>query len=320
MQAVLDGTGVVGGGPYPAYTGSFYQPWLGQSYGHPNAEFIVEVRPTEGLTIAGDVGVGPNYVVTQPIGWQHGHPVDLVQAYVEYCRGLFCIDAGRRVETFGWETIRPDTRDFTLVSPNFSVAPFTRTGASLGLVSDEATWRIGASPGPDRFWNGDNNGFPWFFTFFSVTRPKVSVFTNLQMGPDQDANTTRWRINADAGASFNATNVLQLGVYGLFMTEQAPTGQWQHTGGGNFYARVREPDGPVGAVVRLGVTHDDGARTGAVTDIFQFSGGLNLYPTSWLQFRLQGDIQASAREPIYDGQPVAMRGLLQMIVNPALEL
>lgn len=324
VQAVLDGTGVVGGGAYPPYTGSFYQPWAGQPYGHANGEFVAELRPgfIPGLTIAADVGVGPNYVVTQPVGWQHGYPVDLVQAYVEYCRGLFCIDAGRRVETFGVETIRPDQRDFTLVSPNFSISPFTRTGASVGIVSDEATWKIGASPGPDRFWNGDNNGFPWFFNFFSLTGKKASFFTNLQMGPDQDANTTRWRINADAGLTLNPNDVLQLGLYGLFMTEQVPTGEWQHAGGGNFYARVRAPDGPIGAVLRLGYTHDDGARTGAVTDLLQFSGGLNVYPTPWLQFRLQGDILASVngRNSPFGDQPFAMRGTLQMIVNPALEL
>lgn len=322
IQAVADGTLVVGGGAYPPYTGSFYQPWAGQPYGHANGEFVAELRPSfiPGLTVAADVGVGPNYVVTQPIGWQHGYPVDLVQAYVEYCHGLFCIDAGRRAETFGWEVIRPDQRDFTLVSPNFSIAPFTRTGASLGIVTDEATWKVGASPGPDRFFNGDNNSFPWFFTFFSLTGKRASFFTNLQMGPDQDADIQHWRINADMGLTLNPAEVLQLGFYGLYMTEQAPTGEWQHTGGGNVYVRVRPENGPVGGVLRLGVTHDDGARTGAPTDIAQVTWGLNVYPTSWLQFRAQGDLLASVNgtSPL-DGQPVVLRGTLQMIVNPAVE-
>src|SRR5579885_908431 len=152
VQAVLDGTGIVGGTPpYPGFTGFYGSPVWGQPYFQPNGEFILELRPAPGLTIAGNVGVGNNYITTQSYGWQHGHPVDIPQFYIDYCPGgsIFCMRVGREYDTFGVETVRSDQTDYTIRSTSFNIMPYTRTVASIGLVNDEATFRIGASRGPD---------------------------------------------------------------------------------------------------------------------------------------------------------------------------
>jgi len=315
VQAVLDGTGIVGGhGPYPPYSGSFY----GQPGVHPNGEFLFELRPVEGLTIAANFGVGNNYIATQSYGWQHGYPLDLTQAYLEYCRGIFCMRAGREYETMGVETVRPDQRDFTIVSPNFSLMPFTRSMVSIGLVSDQATWRIGVSRGPDNI--ADTTRSPWGFTYFSYTGTKASFFTNFQAGPGEPGDARHVRINSDVGITYDPLPALRLGIYGLFSAEESPTSGWQYTAGGNFYLRARREGSPIAGVVRLGITHDDGLRAGTLTDLAQMSGGINVYAADWLQFRFQGDLLVSMNgSRPFDGQQVLPRATLQIIINPFAE-
>jgi hypothetical protein len=319
LTAVADmtmGTNLVRPGlTHPGFASSFYP---SDTFFNPNGELILEGRPAPGLTLTLDVGVGQNFAATQSAGINHGYPFDVLQLFAEYCPGggIFCMGLGRRVERFGMEVIRSDQRTSILASPNFSTAPFTPTVAEVGLVGSTASLRFAVSPGPDRFWNGDNNGYPYFHVNGTLTYPAFSLFANWNGGPNQDNDTARWLNMADLGLSFGASDAPVRGsLYGMFVTEDLPTGR-EYGGGANGYLTIRPSSSPVSVNLRGGYTHGAPSRTGLEmpVDLLQLTAGLTVHVEDVLQFRLQGDVlgDAAGTRP-FNGENLLPRLMFQVV-------
>lgn len=317
--AIIDmtmGTNLIRPGQtFPSFASSFYS---ADTFFNPNAELILEGRPVPGMTLTLDLLAGQNAVVTQSFGINHGYPIDPIQVFAEYCPGggLFCMGVGRRVERFGMEVIRSDQRLGILASPNFSTAPFTTTVGEIGVVGSNASLRFAVSPGLDRFWNGDNNGYPYFHVNAGLTYPSFQLFANWNGGPNQDNDTSRWLHMADLGLSFGASNAPVRGaLYGMFVTEDLPTGQ-QFGGGTNGYLTIRPSGSPVSVNLRGGYTRGAPTRTGLTmpVDLLQLTGGLTVHVEDVLQFRLQGDVlgDAAGTRP-FNGENILPRLMFQIV-------
>lgn len=319
LTAVVDmtmGTNLISPGrTHPAFASSFYP---SDTFFNPNGELILEGRPAPGLTLTLDLLAGQNAVATQSVGLNHGYPFDVPQLFAEYCPGggIFCMGLGRRVERFGYEVIRSDQRTAILASPNFSTAPFTTTVGEVGVVGSNASLRFAVSPGLDRFWNGDNNGYPYFHVNGTLTYPAFQMFANWNGGPNQDNDTTRWLNMADLGLSFGSSSAPVRGaLYGMFVTEDLPTGQ-QYGGGANGYLTIRPSGSPVSVNLRGGYTRGAPTRTGLAmpVDLLQLTGGLTVHVEDVLQFRLQGDVlgDAAGTRP-FNGENLLPRLMFQVV-------
>lgn len=262
-----------------------------------------------------DLYTGANARHPQPVGLQSEAPIALIQGYGEY-GGDFYFGLGRRVTWMGVEVIAD--QDFTLRDPNFGLIPYIEDGLWVGLRRPTVHLRAGVLPaGPDRF--QDNNDSPYLVTNITWTpTSNFSLFVNYQAGPDQDDNDDNWRHLADLGVSFDPTPELSLKAYALIGREETE-GEANDWRGANLYLGLRPTGSRWKFLLRAGMTHDDGQRTG-VEDLTlgSFTAGTNVSLTDddTVQLRVQGQMLfATGDQEPFAGEATRTRLTTQLVVN-----
>jgi hypothetical protein len=159
------------------------------------------------------------------------HPIwqfDIPQAYVDVNLPIgngLKVRAGKFVTLLGYETIDPRNNPFYSHSYLFSAVPFTETGILFSSkLNDQWAWTAGITRGNEIALE-DNNGCAIDVTGQIVYSPnkQVQVYLNFLVGPQNNGDSSHYRMAIDPVITWQVTDQLKLGAEFLYEAD----GGWQ---------------------------------------------------------------------------------------------